>query len=86
MQEILTKLVVDRRVMLWLRAHGIEGEVIGGSNPGKLHRPQKRHYEPVGARRARIPLERKEHNGQIERRPKNGLFAHSKQVRRSTKN
>ncbi|MGC8817544.1 MAG: helix-turn-helix domain-containing protein, partial [Candidatus Hadarchaeum sp.] len=76
-------------VMLWLRGHGIEGEVVWqtdwgeefgerrraptrlglfwGSNPDKLHRLQKKHYEPVGARLARIPLGRKEHNGRVER-------------------
>jgi transposase len=63
-------------VMLWLRGHGIEGEVawqtdwgeeFGGSNPQKLHRLQERHYAPLGARLARIPLGRKEHNGRVER-------------------
>ncbi len=52
-------------VMLWLRGHGIEGEVawptdwgeeFGGSNPQKLHRLQERYYAPLGARLARIPL------------------------------
>lgn len=63
-------------VMLWLRGHGIEGEVawqtdwgeeFGGSNPQKLHRLQEKHYAPLGARLARIPLGRKEHNGRVER-------------------
>jgi len=55
--------------MLWLRGHGIEGEVawqtdwgeeFGGSDPQKLQRLQEKYYDPVGARLARIPLGRKE--------------------------
>ena len=63
-------------VMLWVRGHGIEGEVIwqtdwgeefGGSNPEKLEKLQKKFYEPLGARLARIPVGRKEYNGRVER-------------------
>jgi len=52
-------------VMLWLRAHSITVEVVwqtdwgeefGGSNVEKLKRLQEKHYAPVGARLARIPL------------------------------
>jgi hypothetical protein len=63
-------------LMLWLRAYGIEEEVVwqtdweeefGGSNPTKLHKLQAKHYAPVGAKLSRIPLGRKEHNGRVER-------------------
>jgi len=63
-------------VMLWLRKHGIEGEVgwqtdwgeeFGGSNPTKLAMLQEKHFQPLGARLARIPLGRKGYNGRVER-------------------
>jgi len=63
-------------VMLGLRGHGIEGEgawqtdwgeEFGGSNPQKLPRLQERHSALLGAKLARIPLGRKEHNGRVER-------------------
>ncbi len=62
--------------MRWVRGHGIGGELVwptdwgeefGGSNPQKLHRLQERYYAPLGARLARIPLGKKEHNGRVER-------------------
>jgi len=43
------------------------GEESGGSNPDKLHRLQDIYYKPLGAPLARIPKERKEHNGRVER-------------------
>ena len=63
-------------VMLWLRKHGIEGEVtwqtdwgeeFGGSNPAKLAMLQEKHFQPLGAKLARIPLGRKGYNGRVER-------------------
>lgn len=63
-------------IMLWLRQHGIDGEVawqtdwgdeFGGSNPAKLARLQERCFAPLGARLARIPLGRKGYNGRVER-------------------
>lgn len=57
--------------MLWLRGHGIDGEVPWHkdwtSNPDKPHRLQAKHCAPVGARLARIPFGRKQHNGRVER-------------------
>lgn len=63
-------------VMLWLRKHSIEGEVtwqtdwgeeFGGSNPAKLAMLQEKHFQPLGAKLARIPLGRKGYNGRVER-------------------
>jgi len=38
-----------------------------GGNPKKLERLQKRYFKPFGARLAKIPLGRKEHNDLVER-------------------
>jgi len=63
-------------VMLWLKRHGIDSEVVwqtdwgeefGGSNPEKLAMLEEKYYEPLGAHLARIPKGRKGYNGRVER-------------------
>lgn len=63
-------------VMLWLRKHGIEGELawqtdwgeeFGGNSPAKLALLQEQCFQPLGACLARIPLGRKGYNGRVER-------------------
>jgi len=63
-------------VMLGLRGHGIEGELawqtdwgeeFGGEQPRQAPPAPGEALRPGGARLARTPLGRKEHNGRVER-------------------
>lgn len=63
-------------VMAWLHDWGIKttvqwqedwGTEFGGDNPQKLGELDQQHYQPFGARLARIPKGRKGYNGRVER-------------------
>ena len=63
-------------VMSWIRAFGIEEEVLwqedwgqefGGDNPDKLEKLDRIYYRPLGARLRRCPKGRKGYQGRVER-------------------
>ena len=63
-------------VMSWIRAFGIEEEVLwqedwgqewGGDNPWKLEKLDKEYYRPLGARLKKCPKGRKGYQGRVER-------------------
>lgn len=61
---------------LWLRAHGITGEItfqtdwgqeFGGDNPARIARLETQFLQPLQARLTRYPIGRKGYNGRVER-------------------
>lgn len=63
-------------VLLWLRAHGVEGPVtfqtdwgdeFGGDNPERMAELSHRFLQPLGGQLCRYPLGRKGYNGRVER-------------------
>ena len=63
-------------VLLFLRAHGIEGTVVfqtdwgqefGGDNPRRIAQLSERFLRPLGGELTRYPLGRKGYNGRVER-------------------
>ena len=63
-------------VLLWLRAFGVQNQVIfqtdwgqefGGDNPDQIAALEKRFLAPLQAKLVRYPLGRKQYNGRVER-------------------
>jgi len=63
-------------VLLWLRAHNVQHQVIfqtdwgqefGGDNPEQIAALEKRFLNPLGGKLMRYPLGRKQYNGRVER-------------------